>query len=63
MGEIEHVCRCKGAVIRAYRELRERGITDRDAFDSVARIHRFYHPEVSPRQSRFVIAEWLDPED
>ena len=49
--------------MRAYRELREKGVTDEDAFESVTRIHRYYHPAASPQQSRFTISAWLDPEN
>ena len=61
MSDAAKQCMCKSAVMRAYRELRERDILDVDAFESAARIFRYHHPEATPRQSRFTVAEWLDP--
>ena len=54
------VCGCRVAVTRVYRELKERSIPEISAFDTAATIFRLHHPDVSERESRFTVAEWLD---
>ena len=51
---------CRIVVERAFRELRERGVAEALAYDSVTTVYRLYHPEVSEREARFKIAEWLE---
>ena len=63
MQEQSRECMCRTAVERAYRELRERDETDLSAFNAAAQVYRWYHPEVSSLQARFIIAEWLDQLD
>lgn len=53
-------CECQQAVTRTYRELRARGLGDVSAFYAAARVFCWHHPDVSPREARFAVAEWLD---
>ena len=53
-------CLCKAAVKRAYNELRAQNVAELSAFDAADRLYRIYHPEVTAREARFRIAEWLD---
>jgi hypothetical protein len=53
-------CRCQMAVTNAYRQLRERGVSDFNAFDTAAVIYRYHHPDTTVTQARSQIAEWLD---
>lgn len=53
-------CQCRGAVVRAYRELRARDETDMSAFNSATRVYLWHHPEASEHEARYTIAEWLD---
>ena len=53
-------CGCRIAVMRVFRELRERNIPEITAFDTAATIFRLHHPEVLERESRFTVAQWLD---
>ena len=60
MGDEAKGCVCRVAVTRVYRDLRERNIPEILAFDTAATIFRLHHPDVSERESRFTVAEWLD---
>ena len=51
---------CEEVVKRVFRELQERGVAEESAFDSATNVYRLHHPEVSEREARFRIAEWLD---
>jgi len=53
-------CLCRAAVERTYRELRDRDETDLTAFNAATQVYEWHHPEVSRREARFTIAEWLD---
>ena len=58
MGQI-----CKRAALRAYRELRARGSADPAAFDAAVAVYRHYHPETAPRESNYIVANWLEDSD
>lgn len=58
MGQI-----CKQAALRAYRELRARGTTDSAAFHAAVAVYRHHHPETSPRDSNYIVANWVDEPD
>ena len=53
---------CKTASVRAYNELRTRGILDRDAFKAAVRVFRHHHPDTPFNEANFAVAEWLAPE-
>jgi len=52
--------RCERAVVTAYRDLRELGVADLQAFRSCATLYRFHHPEASLDEARRLVAEWID---
>jgi len=51
---------CYKAVTTAYRELRERGESDRVSFLSALAVFRHYHPEVPSAKAPYLVAEWID---
>ena len=51
---------CRKAVQRAFRELRKNGVAEVPAFDSAAAVYRLHHPDISERDARFKIANWLE---
>ena len=51
---------CEEVVKRVFRELQENGVAEESAFESATTVYRLHHPEVSEREARFRIAEWLD---
>jgi hypothetical protein len=52
--------RCEAAVITAYRELREIGTADPQAFNACTTLYRIHHPEASVTEARRLVAEWID---
>ena len=50
---------CEEVVKRVFRELQENGVAEESAFKSATKVYRLHHPEVSEREARFRIAEWL----
>ena len=52
--------RCEAAVITAYRELREIGTDDPQAFDACTTLYRIHHPEAAVSEARRLVAEWID---
>jgi hypothetical protein len=60
MCDLSGGCECWGAVTRAFRELKGRGVPDTAAFNAATRVYQFYHPEVSAVDARFTVAEWVD---
>jgi hypothetical protein len=52
--------RCERAVITAYRELRQVGSDDMNAFDACTTLYRIHHPEASISEARLLVAEWID---
>jgi len=60
-GKEEFIARwCERAVVTAYRELRHRGVSDLDAFRACTTLYRIHHPESSPSEARYLVAEWID---
>ena len=59
--EYSHIARrCERAVVTAYRELREGGTGDLDAFTACTTLYRIHHPEASVAEARRLVAEWID---
>jgi hypothetical protein len=50
---------CRQAVTRTYRELRQRGVSDRYAFEAGLRLYGLRHPEVPPAAARDCVADWI----
>ena len=51
---------CRSAAIRAYRELRSRGLGDVAAFDASVRVYRHYHPGSATDRARDRVAHWIE---
>ena len=54
------VRRCERAVVTAYRELRDGGDADLDAFRACTTLYRIHHPEASVSEARRLVSEWID---
>ena len=54
------VQQCKHAALRAYRELRACGRTEKAAFDAAVAVYLYHHPETAPIASGHIVAGWLD---
>jgi hypothetical protein len=52
--------RCERAVVTAYRELRQHGTPDLQAFSACTTLYRIHHPEASLSEARRLVAEWVD---
>ena|GEM_PF-366836 len=52
--------RCERAVVTAYRDLREHGLSDLEAFTACTTLYRIHHPEASISEARRLVAEWID---
>jgi hypothetical protein len=52
--------RCERAVVTAYRDLRQLGTDDFDAFKACTTLYRIHHPEASIDEARRLVAEWID---
>lgn len=63
MCDLSGGCECWTAVTRAFRGLKEKNDSDTAAFNAATRVYRYYHPEVSPLDARFTVAEWIDESD
>ena len=50
---------CYKAVTNAYRQLKNRGLSDDVCFDSAIKVFRHYHPELPARQAPYVVADWV----
>ena len=48
--------------MRAYQELRDRGLIDPDAFEAAVRVFRHHHPETRTGDARLVVADWIAPD-
>ncbi len=51
---------CERAVVTAYRELRECGTVDIQAFYACTTLYRIHHPEASIEEARHLVSEWID---
>ena len=58
----EETSACRQAAVRAYEELRDRGVIDHDAFDAAVRVFQHHHPAELPRKARFIVADWIAPD-
>ena len=54
--------RCRTAATRAYRELRQRGVPDRPAFEAAVTLYRYHHPETARGEAKWLVAEWITEE-
>ena len=52
--------RCERAVVTAYRELRNCGTADMNAFGACTTLYRIHHPEASLNEARRLVAEWIN---
>jgi hypothetical protein len=52
-------CSCEAVVLRTYRDLRDKGCTDRDAFLSTVRVLELRHPGHDRNYYFLQIANWL----
>jgi hypothetical protein len=52
--------RCERAVVTAYRDLRQIGTADMQAFQACTTLYRIHHPEASLSEARRLVAEWID---
>lgn len=53
-------CVCQNAVATAYRELRQRNVSETSAFETATRLLRIHHPEFGLRAARERTAAILD---
>jgi hypothetical protein len=60
MCEISGDCACRVAAVNTYIELRGRGVSDANAFDTAMRVLWFHNPDASMSETRLQLAEWLD---
>ncbi|MCU0887749.1 MAG: hypothetical protein MUF65_08820 [Rubritepida sp.] len=59
--DFSHIARrCERAVVTAYRELRDVGQSDLQAFQACTTLYRVHHPEASVAEARRLVAEWVD---
>lgn len=58
--ELRNIRRCEAAVITAYRELRDIGADDPQAFNACTTLYRIHHPEAPISEARRLVAEWID---
>jgi hypothetical protein len=53
---------CKAATTRAYRELRQRGLPDRPAFEAAVMVYRCHHPETAGSEAIWIVCDWITEE-
>jgi hypothetical protein len=59
--DFSHIARrCERSVVTAYRELRDLGQPDLQAFQACTTLYRVHHPEASVAEARRLVAEWVD---
>ena len=51
---------CRSAAIRAYSELRSRGLGEVAAFDASVRVYRHYHPGSATDCACDMVAHWIE---
>ena len=51
---------CRSATVRAYNELRTRGINEVAAFDASVVIYKHYHPGSATDRARDLVAYWIE---
>lgn len=52
-------CRCRNAVLRAYRDLTSEGRNCNCALRICTRIYRYHHPEVESVTAREIVKVWV----
>ena len=57
---VDSARRCERAVVTAYRDLRQLGRADMEAFGACTTLYRIHHPEASLDEARRLVAEWID---
>ena len=58
-GASHGLCRCRGAVERAYAGMIAGGAPDSVAMEAAERVFRYHHPESSERHARDTVETWL----
>ena len=53
-------CGCRIVVVRTYKEIRERKISEVISLDTVTKIYSLHHPSVSQSNARDTVTQWLD---
>lgn len=51
-------CKCKGIVLNAYANLRQHGMSDREAVKAATKILQYHHPSPGP-EARNVVECWI----
>ena len=51
---------CRSVAVRAYRELRSRGLGDVAAFDASVRVYQHHHPGSATDRARDRVAHWIE---
>ncbi len=49
----------RSAAVRAYGEMRARGLSDPRAFQTAVAVFHLQHPEVPSDDARFFVADWI----
>lgn len=52
--------KCRSATVRAFDELRMRGINEVAAFDASVMVYKHYHPGSATDRARDLIANWIE---
>ncbi len=50
---------CRPAVVRAYREMREKSQPERFAYEAALTVYRWHHPEVPAPMAQQVVSGWV----
>jgi len=59
-GEDKVSVECRSATVRAYNELRTRGINEVAAFDASVMVYKHYHPDSGTERARDLVAHWIE---
>jgi hypothetical protein len=51
-----------GSVLRAYSELRERGVAEIPAFAASVTVYAHHHPDSNSETATGIVARWIDGE-
>lgn len=58
-GEIKMLEETRSAALRAYGEMRSRGFTDDQAYQTAVVLFRHRFPEIGGDDAKFVVADWI----
>jgi len=50
---------CRPAVVRAYREMRDRGQPDRFCYEAAMAVYRWHHPETPDEGAEAIVSGWV----